>query len=181
MASGDGYTRHFDEIVSDVPDMTKCVDNLLLWSDTLESSFFQAVDWLDLCGRNGITLHPEKFQFGRDTVTFGGFEITNDCVKPCQKFLDAIAGFPTPKNIHDIRSWFGLINQVSYAFASSEKLQPFWHLLQPNTPFVWNNYLNELFQESKSVILREIENGIAIFDKTKPTCLATDWSKNGLG
>ena len=50
IASGDGYTRRFDEIVSDVPDMTKCVDDLLLWSDILESSFSQAVDWLDLCG-----------------------------------------------------------------------------------------------------------------------------------
>ena len=113
IASGDGYTRRFDEIVSDVPDMTKCVDDSLLWSNTLESSFSQAVDWLDLCGQNGITLHPEKFQFGRGTVTFAGFAITNDCVKPCQKFLDAIAGFPIPKNIHDIRSWFGLINQGS--------------------------------------------------------------------
>ena len=68
IASGDGYTRHFDEIVSDVPDMTQCADDSLLWSDTLESSFSQAVDWLDLCGRNDITLHPEKFQFGRDKL-----------------------------------------------------------------------------------------------------------------
>ena len=68
IASGDGYTRRFDEIVSDVPDMTQCADDSLLWFDTLESSFSQAVDWLDLCGRNGITLHPEKFQFGRDKL-----------------------------------------------------------------------------------------------------------------
>ena len=64
--------------------MTKCIDGTLLWSDNLESSFFQAVDWLDLCGRNDITFHPEKFQFGQDTVTFAGFEITKNNVKPCQ-------------------------------------------------------------------------------------------------
>ena len=87
----------------------------------------------------------------------------------------------TPRNIHNIRSWFGLINQVSYAFASSEKLQPFRHLLQPNTPFMWRNHLDELFRESKSVIIHEIKNGIIISDKIKPACLALDWSKNGLG
>ena len=64
--------------------MTKCIDGTLLWSDNLESSFFQAVDWLHLCGRNDITLHPEKFQFGQDTVTFPGFKITKNNVKPCQ-------------------------------------------------------------------------------------------------
>ena len=119
---------------------------------------------VDVC--NGITLHPEKFQFGQDTVTFAGFEITNNSVIPCCKFLDAIARFLTSKNIHGIRSWFGLINQVSYAFASSEKLQPFRHLLQPNTLFMWSNQLDGLFRESKSDIIQEIENGISISDKT---------------
>ena len=113
--------------------LTKCIHNTLLSSDNLESSFFQAVDWLDLCGCNGINLHPQKFQFGQDTATFAGFEITNNSVKPFCKFLDVFAGFTTPRNIHDITSWFCLINQVSYAFASLEKLQSFRHLLQPNT------------------------------------------------
>ena len=30
-------------------------------------------------------------------------------------------------------------------------------------------------------IITEIEDGVRIFDKSKPTCLATDWSKVGLG
>ena len=117
-----GYNCRFDAIVSDVQNMTKFIHDSLLWSDNMQSNFFQAVDWLDLCGRNGISLHPNKFQFGQDIVTFAGFEITMDHVKPCQKFTEAIANFPMSTNIHNICSWFGLINQVSYAFASSEKL-----------------------------------------------------------
>ena len=31
------------------------------------------------------------------------------------------------------------------------------------------------------MILDEICKGVKIFDKTKPTCLVTDWSKNGIG
>ncbi|VDI59471.1 Hypothetical predicted protein, partial [Mytilus galloprovincialis] len=42
IASGDGYTRRFDEIVADVPHRTKCVDDTLLWSDDIEESFVQA-------------------------------------------------------------------------------------------------------------------------------------------
>ena len=31
------------------------------------------------------------------------------------------------------------------------------------------------------MILDEISKGVNIFDKTKPTCLVTDWSKDGIG
>ncbi|CAG2189575.1 unnamed protein product [Mytilus edulis] len=181
IASGDGYTRRFDEIVADVPHKTKCVDDTLLWSDDIEESFVQACHWLELCGKHGITLNPEKFHFAQDTVEFAGFEITNDSVRPCKRYLQAILDFPTPKNITDVRSWFGLVNQVSYAFSMADRLKPFRQLIKPGTPFRWDNQLETLFQETKTVIVSEIEEGVRIFDKSKPTCLATDWSKSGLG
>ena len=31
------------------------------------------------------------------------------------------------------------------------------------------------------MIIEEIEEGVHIFDKSKPMCLATDWSKTGVG
>ena len=119
--------------------------------------------------------------FGQDTVEFAGFEITSSSVRPCARYLDAIRNFPTPTNITDIRSWFGLINQVSYAFAASSRMQPFRQALKPGTPFIWNRELDNLFNESKSIIINEIKEGVRIFDKSKPTCLATDWSKTGIG
>ena len=87
IASGDGYTRRFDEIVADFPCKTKCIDDTCMWSDTIEESFFQACQWLDLCGRNGITLNPEKFNFAQDTVEFAGFEITPNEVRPCNRLM----------------------------------------------------------------------------------------------
>ena len=80
-----------------------------------------------------------------------------------------------------MRSWFGLINQVPYAFATTDRLLPFRQLLKPGTPFTWNKDLDKVFNESKSIIIVEIEEGVRIFDKKKPTCLATDWSKNDIG
>ena len=181
IASGDGYTRRFDEIVTDIPNKTKCVDDALLWADNIEESFFQACHWLETCGKNGITLNPDKFVFAEDNVEFAGFAITVDSVRPCKRYLQAILEFPTPKNITDVRSWFGLINQVSYAFSMTDRMQPFRQLLKTGIPFRWDDHLDDLFQESKAVIVSEIENGVRIFDKSKPTCLATDWSKNGIG
>ena len=181
IASGDGYTRRYDEIVADITQKTKCIDDALLWADDIEESFWQAINWLEVCGKNGVTLNPQKFVFAADDVEFAGFEITLTDVRPCDKYLQTIREFPTPKNRTDIRSWFGLVNQVSYAFSMTERMEPFRRYLKPCTTFVWDEEMDSIFTESKQVIIAEIEKGVRIFDKLKPTCLATDWSKTGIG
>ena len=125
IASGDGYTRRQGEITSSITNITKCVDNTLLWSDTIEESFFQAANWLDICGRHGITFNLEKIRFAQDEVKFTGFKITNDTVRPCKRYIRAITDFPTPQSLTDIRSWFSLVNQVSYAFSMADTMLPF--------------------------------------------------------
>ena len=61
-----------------------------------------------------------------------------------------------------MHSGFALINQVSYAFAATERLLPFCQSLKPGTPFKWDSELKELFEESKSVITDEIEEVVDI-------------------
>ena len=57
ISSRDGYTRRFDEIASDFQIKIKVIDDdSLLWADTIENSFFQTAQWLDLCANNGIIL-----------------------------------------------------------------------------------------------------------------------------
>ena len=181
IASGDGYTSRYDTIVSHILAKTKCIDDALLWSQDIAGAYAQAVEWLDVCGRNGITLNPDKFRFAQDAVEFAGFEITPTAVKPSRKYVRAISDFPTPRNITDVRSWFGLVNQVSYTFSMTATMAPFRELLQPSKTFEWNDTHVAAFTKSKLVITDEIQKGVQIFDKTKPTCLATDWSKDGVG
>lgn len=66
----------------------------LLWSDTIEESFFQTVQWLDICGWNRIILSLEKFVFGVPRVDFAVFTITMTDVRPCSRYLEAIHDFP---------------------------------------------------------------------------------------
>ena len=181
LAAGDAYTRRYDEIISDVENKTKCVDDTILWANNLSDIFFSTCEFLAKCGNNGITLNPKKFQFGKDEVEFAGFEITSNSIKPCNKFLKAITEFPTPNDITGIRSWFGLINQVSYSFSITAELQPFRDLLKPRRSFYWDDNLQKLFDKSKNNIVEKVKHGVRLFDPEKYTCLTTDWSKVGTG
>ena len=114
----------------DFSNKTKCIDDTCLWADTFEESFFQTCRWLDICGRHGNVQNPEKFVFkvfqvGSDAVEFAGFVITPTDIQPSDKHIRTIRDFPTPQNITDIRSWFGLINQVSYCDSLHNDMAPF--------------------------------------------------------
>ena len=127
--------------------------------------------------------HPEphKVCLAQMIVEFAGFKVTPTSVRPCSHYLEAIQNFPTPCSITDMHRWFGLINQVSYAFTMTQCMLPFRKLVKPGTPFSWTNELDSIFEELKAIIISEIHKGVEIFNKTKPTCLATDWNKDGIG
>ena len=129
-AAGDGYTKRHDDIIAEVERKAKCIDDSLLWDTNIEQSFWHTIDYIILCNTNGIIFNKEKFHFAMDEIDFAGFTITNDGIKPMEKMLAAIRDFPTPTNVTGMRSFFGLINQVSYMFASSERMQPFRELLK---------------------------------------------------
>ena len=179
-ASGDAYTRRFDDITAKFKRVSRCVDDSLLWDSTIEDAFWHTHDYLNHCSKNGIIFNQEKFVFAKKTCEFAGFELTPDGYRPPARMLDAIQNFPTPKNVHDIRSWFGLVNQVAYAFAQSQTMAPFRDHLK-DQKFYWDESLDIIFKESKIKIVNLIKEGVRNFEVNRPTCLATDWSKSGVG
>ena len=65
--------------------------------------------------------------------------MSNTSIEPLPKYIDAIKDFPTPKSITDIRSWFGLVNQLANYSQLREMMRPFRPFLSPKTPFVWTD------------------------------------------
>ena len=46
---------------------------------------------------------------------------------------------------------------------------------------IWTDELQEAFEKSKTVIIEAVREGIMTFEMDRTTCLATDWSKTGIG
>ena len=111
-------------------------------------------------------------------MNFAGFCITQNEIKPLDKYINAIRKFPTPKKLANIRSWFGLINQVGHYNKLCPIMAVFKPLLSPKTQFSWNEELD--IQQSKEIIIDAIKEGVIIFDLNRQTCLRPDWSKTGI-
>ena len=184
-ASGDAYTHRYDTIVAAIPRLCKVVDDSLLFdpASEIEAHWWRVIDYLEVCGKHGIVLNPEpkKFQFSQRSVDFTSFRITGSDVTPLPKHLLAVRDFPTPKSITDVRSWFGLINQVAHYGRMIDIMMPFKPLLSPKTKFAWTPELDSAFNQSKELIIEAISSGLSIYDPERITCLQTDYSGKGVG
>ena len=181
ISAGDGYTQRMDLIVQGTQDYDHCVDDSILWDDTIESSFYRVCSFLEKCANAGCIFNPKKFQFASAEVEFLGFKITMNGLGPTDAFLETIRSFPTPKSLTDVRSWFGTINQISYTFAVTEQMKPFRSLLSSKLPFIWSQELEEAFILSKEEIIKQCSLGVRKFELNRPTALATDWSRASVG
>ena len=180
-AAGDAYTRRYDEIIDGVERKVKIVDDTLLYDNSIEQAFYHVWDYLTLCTNNGVVANAKKFRFCQDTVDFAGLTLTSTGVIPSEKTLSSICDFPTPTDLTGARSWFGLVNQVAWAYAISPVMQPFRDLIKPNQKFYWDSVLDNLFESSKTVLINLVKDGVQSYDISKPTCIQPDWSKDGVG
>ena len=179
--SGVGYTLRFDNITVDMTQKTRCIDDSLLLDDSIEASFWHTIEFISHYADKGIVFNLNKFHFVETEMEFTGFLVTDNVVKPIERMTDAILPFPTPTSIIGARSWFGLVNLVTYAFSPTEVMVPFLELLKAkNREFYWDETLERLFQESKRVIVGKIEKCVRTFKMNTATGLAIDYSKTSI-
>ena len=176
-----GYNRRFDAVLSNVERKERCVDDTIHYDSDLEQHWWRTIDILTRIGQAGIVLNPDKFQFARRSVDFAGFRVSDSTIEPLPKYLDAIRDFPRPTSTTDIRSWFGLVNQVANYAQLRDIMAPFKPFLSPRCKFLWSAELEQAFQESKQAIIAAIRTGVEIFDIRRRTCLRPDWSNRGIG
>ena len=118
--------------------------------------------------------------FGQPQVTFAGFILSADGYKVDSSITDAISRFPTPSNRTNLRSFFGLVNQLSASTSAvAGLLAPLCPLLSTKNEFVWAPEHNQTFDNAKKSLMTAPT--LAFVDASKPTRLCTDASRQGLG
>ena len=71
-ASGDAYTRRFDDITAGVPRVARIIDDSILWvqEDDITEAFWHTFDYIKLCADNGVFFNEEKFVFAEKRSNF---------------------------------------------------------------------------------------------------------------
>ena len=179
-SSRDGYNRCFSAILADFERKERCVDDTIFYDGTLQQHWWKTIEFLAQVRQAGIVPNHDKFQFAKRSIDFAGFYISESAVEPLSKYLNAIKNFLTPKNITDIRSWFGLVNQVAHYAQLRDILAPFKPFLSPKRQLQRSDELDKAFSDFKTAIADAIRNSVEIFDSNRRPCLQPDWSQREL-
>ncbi|GFR32867.1 retrovirus-related Pol polyprotein from transposon 17.6 [Trichonephila clavata] len=86
----------------------------------------------------GLVLNPRKCCFGATEIKVLGHLVSGKGVKPDPNKLEAVNSFPTPKKIHDVRSFLGLCSYYRRFIKNfCIRAKPFQQLLKGDSKFQW--------------------------------------------
>ena len=109
-----------------------------------------------------------------------GFKISKSGIIPLFDKSKAIKDLPIPKNLKELRSFFGSINQyIKFVPTLASLGSPLRPLLNKKSIFLWNDDHTKAFEKIKQEIVNLTEN--THFDVKRNTRVKTDASNNGLG
>ena len=146
---GDAYTDRYDLITEGFPGHNRVVDVSMLWVRDLEEHILQVCHYLTLTANHWVIQNPDKIKLCRRELEYVDLFLTETRVKPSDEMLWSITNFPCPTNLSGIRSWFGLVEQVAFAFSKADIMAPFCRLLSVKTEFVWSQEMNDAFEKAK--------------------------------
>ena len=180
VSSGDENNRRGDQALGDSPRTVKIVDDDLAY-DAYKDHLVHVITILQCCDQYGIILNADKFRFAQDNVDFCGYTITAEGYTADTRKVKAIADFPRPQNLTDLRLFMGLTNQLGgFSSAIADALQPLRDLLKPRNEWHWSQQYDEAFKKVKGCLISPPD--LAFFDPTLPSMLQTDASRtNGFG
>ena len=175
------YNRRMDEAFEGLTGFRKVVDDVIIFSRTKDEHIRHVRKFLTRCEEKGISLNVSKLQLAQQTVKFAGFIVSGDGYRPDPELTKALSEFPTPTNLTEVRSFFGLVNQVAYFVDNvAELLTPLRTLLSPRREFTWDENHQLAFDATKAA-LSSVPT-LAFYDPKLPTRLETDASRiRGIG
>ena len=181
MFTGDEYCRRTDAALGHLPRLYRVMDDMLAESHDLTTCYSDARNLLLACRANNITLGKKKFDFAVTEAKFAGYIVGPSGVSSDPAKVEAIAKFPKPTNITEMRSFFGLVNQLAdFCPHIASAAVPMRDLLRTGQPFTWNSDHDTAFEATKAALVSPPV--LAHFDLSADTVLMTDASrKNGLG
>ena len=149
-SAGDVFTLVYGNATDEATNGLRATEDTLIRGATTQELLENTRRFFQACQKNGITLNTKKIQWDQKEVLFGGFLLGPNGYQPDPNLARALSEFPLPKNATDMRSFFGLANQLcNFSDTIAEILCPLKSLLKKGTQFQWLPEHEEAFQNAK--------------------------------
>lgn len=172
--------RGLQPVLSGLNNIINFVDDLLCMSETFEQHLEDLDDLFTRFHEHGLTINLNKSSFFRSEVKFLGHILTPKGIKPDPDKVKAIHEYPSPRNIKQLRGFFGLVNYYSkFTSRHASATVPLLDLIRKGVKWKWGEAEEMYFKNIKELFCNEVI--LRYPDKNRPFYIETDASEYALG
>ena len=174
------FQREMERILAGIPCVLVRVDDILVTGKDDWEHFWVLMRVLCALAEAGFTCNLKKCAFFRDEITFCGYKISREGVKPLSENVEAVLKAPEPKNVTELKSFLGMVNYYqNYLQSLSSISEPLHQLLRKGVVWNWGEEQSRVFGVIKKMLS---ESPLLVhFDPSLPIVVHTDASPYGLG
>ncbi|KAK3747889.1 hypothetical protein QZH41_001353 [Actinostola sp. cb2023] len=174
------FQRTMDNLLQGIPHVVVRIDDILVSGkdDVEHLANLNAV--LDKLSTAGLKLRKEKCSFMQPEVTYCGYVINGQGIKPVLDKVKAIKGIPEPKDVSQLRAFLGMLNYYHKFLPDiATVVEPLHALLRQGVQWEWKKEQRAAFQLAKELL--QSAQLLVHFDPEKELILASDASNYGVG
>lgn len=134
----------------DLPNSRRIIEDIIVYSATYEKHIATVRALFSRAAAHKVAINTSKLVFVQSAVKFGGYIVDGNgfCPDP-----ELIREFPRPLSITDIRSFFGLCQQVGHFSAQlSAALDPLSPLLKTGFAWDWTTQHDAAFDAARVLL-----------------------------
>ena len=175
------FQQQMEKILQGIPPKIACyLDDILITGQDDEEHLTILQKVFERLHQWGLRLKESKCSFMKNSVNYLGYIVDAEGIHTAPDKIDAIRNAPRPENLHQLRSFLGLVNYYGKFLPSlSTTAHPLNQLTQANHKWKWSEDCEIVFTKLKEQLCSKPV--LIHYDPGLPLKLACDASHYGVG
>lgn len=174
------FQEDMDQITAGIDGTTAYLDDIFVSGSTIQEHDSRLMQVFQRLNDFGFRIKVEKCKFALTEITYLGYVISKDFIKPDPDRIKSISHMPPPTNITELRSFLGAINFYAKFVKEMHKLRgPLDELLKKDTPWSWDTIRSQQFNKLKDIMSSNLL--LTPYNPNLEIIVAGDASQHGIG